>query len=56
MRISASSSSIARLTIRRSVPTQNDIAVPETLQKKAKAQQKLTEARAAETQKRRQVR
>jgi len=38
-----------------SVPTQNDIAVPETLQKKAKAQQKLTEARAAETQKRRQA-
>ncbi|KAF2659936.1 60s ribosomal protein-like protein l7 [Lophiostoma macrostomum CBS 122681] len=38
-----------------SVPTKNDIAVPETLQKKQKAQQKQTDARAAETKKKREA-
>jgi large subunit ribosomal protein L7e len=40
----------------RSVPTQNDIAVPETLQKKAKAQEKQTQARAAALKEKREVR
>ena len=39
-----------------SVPTHNDIAVPETLLKKQKAQAKATEARAAELKSKREVR
>jgi large subunit ribosomal protein L7e len=38
-----------------SVPTKNDIAVPETLQKKQKAQQKQTDARAADLKKKREA-
>ncbi|KAF2196518.1 60S ribosomal protein L7 [Delitschia confertaspora ATCC 74209] len=37
------------------VPSRDDILVPETLQKKAKAQQKATETRAAELQKKREA-
>ncbi|KAF2130571.1 60s ribosomal protein-like protein l7 [Dothidotthia symphoricarpi CBS 119687] len=40
---------------RSSVPTQNDIAVPETILKKQKAQQKQTDDRAAATQKKREA-
>jgi large subunit ribosomal protein L7e len=43
------------MQLRRSVPTKNDIAVPETLQKKQKAQQKQTDARAADLKKKREV-
>lgn len=39
-----------------SVPTQNDIAVPETILKKQKASQKATDSKAADLQKKREVR
>jgi large subunit ribosomal protein L7e len=39
----------------RSVPTQNDIAVPETILKKQKANQKVNDQRAADLQKKREV-
>jgi len=39
-----------------SVPTHNDIAVPETILKKQKASQKATESKAADLQKKREVR
>jgi hypothetical protein len=45
-----------RESIIRSVPTQNDIAVPETLLKKQKSQQKATEQRAADLKAKREVR
>ena len=41
---------------RRSVPTHDDIAVPETLLKKQKQQAKVTETRAADLKKKREVR
>jgi hypothetical protein len=39
-----------------SVPTQNDIAVPETILKKQKASQKANDSKAADLQKKREVR
>ena len=39
-----------------SVPTQNDIAVPESVLKKQKAGQKATDSKAADLQKKREVR
>jgi large subunit ribosomal protein L7e len=39
-----------------SVPTHNDIAVPETILKKQKASQKATDSKAADLQKKREVR
>ena len=38
-----------------SVPTQNDIAVPETVLKKQKASQKANDSKAADLQKKREV-
>ena len=47
----------SRLTaIRSTVPTQNDIAVPETLLKKQKQNQKVADQRAAALKEKREVR
>ena len=43
-------------TVCRTVPSQNDILVPETLLKKRKSQEKEREARAAEIEKKKKVR
>lgn len=42
--------------IRRSVPTENEILVPETLLKKRKSQEKQREERSAELEKKKKVR
>lgn len=56
--VSAPHTCIAKslLTTCRSVPTQNDIAVPESVLKKQKAGQKVTDNKAADLQKKREVR